>query len=482
MNNIPRIGYSSNNNVNGSYNINKAPQNDFHSSIRKEQPQLPPNKDENSNFFERAIKNLQALQQNIIVFSRAIDLMRQGDQKNGVGVIAGAKASGQQVLEYFNLLMEQAGQQSGAESTNGSKTATSARSSNSSSSGQNFSMPTSFEMGVHTVGSLASKYTQNMMQTEVLNYLGSQLGMDLSKLSWEGVASEAWEAIAGGGTAAAEAAAAGTSAAAGAGEAAAAAAGAEAGAASSALGIGGKVFGAIGAAYSAYQLVANWGKMPPLQGAISGATTGAYIGSIIPGIGTVVGAVIGGVIGAIQGFCGSGKSKEQKARDQVRKFFKEHGVIDDKWCLTLADGSKFDIGKDGGARLKNVDGTERKMHDIDSKNPLAGEAIAMLNPLGYAILGENTKLKDDFMAYFVNAATSNATTIEEVRKNALAIYAKFGMSPDQMVQTLGQKAQSGAFSADLMPHFINGLKMVLGTYGHEAPQGQTEEEKQKIAA
>lgn len=190
----------------------------------------------------------------------------------------------------------------------------------------------------------------------------------------------------------------------------------------------GKILGGVGAAYSAYELFSNWGKLPLAASVTHGATAGAYIGStIFPGVGTAIGAGIGAIVGGISSLFGGGKSADQKARDSMRSVLQERGIIDQNWSIGLANGQRFDIGKDGGATLQNVDGSTRKYYDVDFKNPLAADVVAMLDPLGAAVTGGNRKLQTDLVGYLTNAALSNASTKEEAVANVRAIMQQFGV-------------------------------------------------------
>lgn len=129
----------------------------------------------------------------------------------------------------------------------------------------------------------------------------------------------------------------------------------------------------------------------------------------------------------------SGKSQAQKIRDDFRGDLKEAGVVDDNYEITLADGSKFNVGKDGGARLqnvgKNIDGkTERRAYDVDFSNPLAKFATDKIDPMIRKLYGaDDPKAKynpGQFTGMLVNAATSNAKTEEDVMKNIQAMLGK----------------------------------------------------------
>ncbi|RMD84336.1 MAG: hypothetical protein D6808_07150 [Candidatus Dadabacteria bacterium] len=191
----------------------------------------------------------------------------------------------------------------------------------------------------------------------------------------------------------------------------------------------GGISGGINAASSLYSLVNRWGHNSPFEGAIDGASAGAYIGShIVPGIGTVIGGVIGGIAGAVTGLIKTGKHKDQIARDALRDFLKEVGVIDDSCSLTLYDGTKYYIGFDGGHKLTNLDGSKRRPYNTDPSNPLTDKAIGILQPIAAMLTGGDRKLKNDLTGYLVNAALSNAKSVNDIKKNAFSIFLSTNLS------------------------------------------------------
>jgi len=126
----------------------------------------------------------------------------------------------------------------------------------------------------------------------------------------------------------------------------------------------------------------------------------------------------------------SGKSMPQKIRDDFRGHLKEAGVADDDYMVTLADGTKFNIGLDGKTKYQNVgeniDGkTERNAWDVDFTNPLAEFAVQKIDPMIKGIYGGDNPDKKVFPSQFtgmlVNAATSNAQTEDDVLANIEAM-------------------------------------------------------------
>ena len=129
----------------------------------------------------------------------------------------------------------------------------------------------------------------------------------------------------------------------------------------------------------------------------------------------------------------TGKSDAQLQRDDFRGLLKETGVADKNYHVTLADGSKFNIGLDGKTRYKNVgeniDGkTSRQAWDVDFSNPLAKYATNQIDPMIRNIYGpdaEKAGIKpEQYTGMFVNAVTSNAKSEQDVKNNIQAMLGK----------------------------------------------------------
>jgi hypothetical protein len=122
----------------------------------------------------------------------------------------------------------------------------------------------------------------------------------------------------------------------------------------------------------------------------------------------------------------SGKSGAQRLRDDFRGDLKEANVADDKYNVTLADGTKFNIGLDGKTKYQNVgknidDKTTRNAWDVDFSNPLAKFASDKIDPMIRGIYGaDDPKAKffpGQYTGMLVNAATSNAKSEADVMAN-----------------------------------------------------------------
>ena len=122
----------------------------------------------------------------------------------------------------------------------------------------------------------------------------------------------------------------------------------------------------------------------------------------------------------------SGKSNAQNLRDDFRGDLKEAGVADKDYMVTLADGTKFNIGLDGKTKYQNVgknidDKTTRNAWDVDFSNPLAKFASDKIDPMIRNIYGaDDPKAKyfpGQYTGMLVNAAASNAKSEADVMAN-----------------------------------------------------------------
>ena len=142
----------------------------------------------------------------------------------------------------------------------------------------------------------------------------------------------------------------------------------------------------------------------------------------------------------------SGKSLPERIRDDFRGTLKETGVADKDYMVTLADGSKYNIGLGGKTKLQNVgeniDGkTTRNTWDVDWSNPIAKFATDQIEPMIRNIYGADDPKKKFYPGHFtgmlVNAVTSNAQTEADVLKNIEAVLGKstFAQQAGVNVQT-----------------------------------------------
>lgn len=166
----------------------------------------------------------------------------------------------------------------------------------------------------------------------------------------------------------------------------------------------------------------------------------------------------------------SGKGEDQQIRDLDRKAFKGK-LFDDKYQYAFEDGSSFDMGKDGGARLTNDAGEKRTFHDVDFGNKLAGQTVAWLDPLA-AISNEG---RTSFTGTLTNAALSNAKDIGGAKKNALDMYAKMGLDRQKGIDAISQMVSEGRLDQARADSYRNSLNTLFGGGGvdYKTKRGNT---------
>lgn len=224
----------------------------------------------------------------------------------------------------------------------------------------------------------------------------------------------------------------------------------------------------VGGVIGAINIAMNWGKSTPAQGATSGAAVGAAIGTaIFPGPGTAIGAAVGLLVGGCIGAIRAGKHKDQLVRDRVRDVLVQNQVLDSHYGLPLADGSTYNMGRDGG---KKSDLGGLRPFEVNFNNPLATYAVSWVNPLVDMMFPGNEKIKLHFSGYFANAALSNATDLNGVRANVAAFMQRMGINDDQLAQAIIQRAQAGQIPTDVAQAFLNGINERLDPNFQLPPQ------------
>lgn len=210
--------------------------------------------------------------------------------------------------------------------------------------------------------------------------------------------------------------------------------------------------------HGAYQIGRDWGRSNPGRGALAGGEMGAgaaLLGATpwaIPAL-----AAAGGLAGMVT----SGKHKDQYARDEVRAAMKEKGIIDENYGLELYDGTKFNIGLDGGARPEYSFSGGRRPYEVNAENQFSGQAVGWANPLAYILTGGDRKLSTDYAGYFANASMSNAQTIEGVRANMLKFMENMKLTPEMATQQIDQLLSAGKISEQEAAAFRNGLGTLI---------------------
>jgi len=198
--------------------------------------------------------------------------------------------------------------------------------------------------------------------------------------------------------------------------------------------------------------------------------TGAAIGSSVPVVGTAIGALVGAAVGVLAGSLGSGKSSSQIIRDNWRDGLEQIGIakkINGSHYLQLADGTLYDIGRDGGSKLQNIDGTERYTFDVDWGNKIATNSIPSAHLFAIATGFDPSASKFDafnrIVAQSLNAATSNASTLKQVNGNFRALLEQGGIDAQQLGLQVEVLRQSAKITEGEYIVYVDTLNKIFGT-------------------
>lgn len=228
-------------------------------------------------------------------------------------------------------------------------------------------------------------------------------------------------------------------------------------------------------ALGAFDLIATWGRSNPVRGAASGSAIGATVGTCFsPGAGTAVGAAVGTIFGGLLGCIKTGKHRDQITRDSVRTLLVERGVLASDYSIRLADGTRFDVGRDGGPK-KDLGGL--RPYEVDFRNPLAKYAVSWMNPVIALLSQGNQKIQSDFVGYFANAAMSNAKDITDLKANIDAILEQFGIDDTTLADAIGRATSSGIIAQHDAQAYLNGMqeRLSLEPNSDEFPAGNSTE-------
>jgi len=226
--------------------------------------------------------------------------------------------------------------------------------------------------------------------------------------------------------------------------------------------------GAAAGAYQGYQTAKMLGdtaagsqrtKQGAIGGAASGAMIGGTVGSVVPGLGTAIGAGIGAVVGGLAGaagsWTGSKKGKAQFMRDNIRGVLQEGGILDDKYQGTLADGSKYDFGKDGKTlKWKEID-------KVAADNPNSWNAAVPLTDAlatAYGFVGQKAS---DISAWYAKGAVSNANNNPLVAiQNAQHFAQQQGITYDQIKTKLDEAIADNRINKSQYDYYMGGAQLL----------------------
>lgn len=166
----------------------------------------------------------------------------------------------------------------------------------------------------------------------------------------------------------------------------------------------------------------------------------------------------------------SGKDRDQQMRDVVRNQLQYLNFSDDNDLVTLADGSTFDIGKDGGATFVGKDNQSYKSgYESDWSNALTGASVNKAGLLNALASGEDNvwaadqkKAPRNLTAQLNNAIISNAADEAGVNANARAILDKSKLGGLLAWNRIGDLVNAGKISSEAGTSYHNALKDIYG--------------------
>lgn len=216
-------------------------------------------------------------------------------------------------------------------------------------------------------------------------------------------------------------------------------------------------------AYGAYKTAEMTGEMAAgkqrdVGAATSGAMAGAAIGSVVPILGTAVGAAVGALAGyAGSKFAGSSKRKPQVMRDNIRQVLQQNNILDENFQGTLADGSKYDFGKDGSTlKWSNID-------KIAKAQPTAwGAAVPAADALAasYGFVGQKAS---DLAAWYAKGAVSNSGDDANIALKNMQHFAKQqGITFDLVKGKLDQALNDKRITQDKYNYYVSGAQQLVG--------------------
>lgn len=176
---------------------------------------------------------------------------------------------------------------------------------------------------------------------------------------------------------------------------------------------------------------------------------------------------------------GGGKSEQQKERDQLRKLGAEQGLLikadkeladsnglkEGNYYTRLANGGYADVGKDGGAKIKNystnIDGnTERNTWDIDWSDPRTARAIGYMNPAMLMIYGDDYQ---KMLPHMLNANASSTNSLAGIKQNTASQMDDAGIDYKTGLHILQQYYDAEKLTDLEYASFVNGWNELMLT-------------------
>lgn len=159
---------------------------------------------------------------------------------------------------------------------------------------------------------------------------------------------------------------------------------------------------------------------------------------------------------------GSSKGEDQTKRDALRQLMQSRGMLGQDYTLGLADGSRFDIGVDGGKRLANG----ARPYDVDFSQKTAGQDVGYIQALADIISQGDRKGASDLTGYFVNAARSGGDAL----KNFAGFYKQAGLNHQTALDRITSLEKAGRIDKERADAERGGIMQLLSALSGPQPQ------------
>lgn len=192
---------------------------------------------------------------------------------------------------------------------------------------------------------------------------------------------------------------------------------------------------------------------------------------------------------------GSGKNEGQIMRDRIRENFGkmatemgEAGGVEGfrkndetgSYEMLLADGSWYDIGRDGQSGFTGWDGKTHIKHgyEVDTSHPLHHLAAGLINPLMTTVMHGKEGKGHDIIAQLINGSLSNVEggspeDLEKLMQNVRQLYISMGLTDKEVAYqvTEGLMAE-GKISEEEARAYQNSLNAIFTSEDDPYPMHQ----------
>lgn len=258
----------------------------------------------------------------------------------------------------------------------------------------------------------------------------------------------------------------------------------------------GEVGGPIALAAGAHAVYKNWGA-GGAKGAFNGALGGSAMAGGLMALGATNPFLLGGVVAVsmLGGMAKTGKQAGQIQRDGVRDVFRQNGFMGKDDTITLADGTKVNLGLDGHSgefTARNMDQIVKdpnfagghhtgKLHsydidytnDLDYTSGMAGVALSTI------LTGSNStaakqmggQIGNGLLGNIGNGKDMTPENFGKFQENARSVYSQAGIkTKEEAYQLANQAYAEGRMSESELITMHQGFNIVFDDNGFDTAQ------------